>query len=299
MSNKKISVVIPSVNGLPYIKECLESLYKQKKSDVAEIVVVDNSNDQARKYIKERFVDVKLVCPNEKKTIPELRSIGIKESKSDIIAMIEDHCLVPENWFEEILKAHQSVYVAIGGAVENVCREKILDWASFFCEYSLFLQPVQFGIVKELPGNNISYKRKEMLQVLGAELDKGFWEGFLHQKLMEHGYKLFSTPSLVVYHKKTFSFVEFMQQRFYFSRSYAAMRNHEFDLVKRLILAGMSLFLPILLITRLFGRLLPKERLWKEFILSVPYLSLFTVVWAVGESWGYLFGAGESLSKIK
>src|SRR3990172_9204782 len=148
---KKISVIIPCVNGLPVIKECLESIYRQKNSDIAEVIVID--------------------C--------------IKEAKCDILALIEDHCLVRENWFTEILKAHESDYVAIGGAVENACQDRVLDWATFFCEYSAFIQPVPFSPVRELPGNNVSYKRNKIQDVLNDAIDKGVWEGFIHQKLIE------------------------------------------------------------------------------------------------------------------
>jgi hypothetical protein len=102
-----------------------------------------------------------------------------------------------------------------------------LDWATFFCEYSTFIQPVTFGPVHDLPGNNVSYKRREIICVLGESIDKGVWEGFLHGKLMEQGYELFSTPSIVVFHKKSFGFFEFLLQRFYYSQSFAGMRNLE------------------------------------------------------------------------
>ncbi len=298
-NNKKISVVIPSVNGLPIIKECLESIYRQKNSNIAEVIVVDCSNEKTRRVISETFKEIILIHPQRKKTIPELRAIGIKEAKCDIVAMIEDHCIVSENWFTEILKAHESGYVAIGGAVENACRDRILDWATFFCEYSAFIQPVPFGLVRDLPGNNVSYKRREIISVLNGSIDEGVWEGFLHQKLMEHGYELFSTPSLVVYHKKAFGFFEFMAQRFYYSQSFAGMRNIEFSFTKRIVYSAFCLLLPFLLMLRLCLRVLSKGRLRKEFALSIPFLFVFTIVWAIGEFWGYLFGAGDSLSHIK
>ncbi len=298
-NKKKISVVIPSVNGLPIIIECLESIYRQKNSDISEVIVIDCSNEQTRKVIGETFNDITLIHPQNKRTIPELRAIGIKEAKCDIVAMIEDHCLVHENWFTEILKAHESGYVAIGGAVENACCDRILDWATFFCEYSAFIQPVPLGSVSDLPGNNVSYKRREIINVLGETINKGVWEGFLHQKLMEQGYELFSTPSLVVYHKKAFCFFEFIAQRFYYSQSFAGMRNMEFSFTKRIVYSAFCLFLPFLLMLRLCLRVLPKGRLRKEFVLSIPFLFVFTIVWAIGEFWGYLFGAGDSLLHIK
>ena len=297
--NKKISVVIPSVNGLPIIKECLESIYKQKNNDIAEIIVVDCTDEQTRKVIRETFKEIVLIYPQKKKPIPELRAIGIKESKCDILALIEDHCLVPEDWFTEILKAHGSDYVAIGGAVENACQDTILDWATFFCEYSAFIQPAPYGPVRSLPGNNVSYKRTKIQDILDDVINKGVWEGFIHQKLFERGYELFSTPSLVVFHKKAFGFFEFLAQRFYYSQSFAGMRNNEFPFVKRIVYSMLCFFLPLLLMFRLCVNVLPKGRLRKEFILSTPMLFIFTTVWAIGECCGYLFGPGNSLLYIK
>jgi len=298
-NHKKISVIIPSVNGLPIIKECLESIYKQKNSDIAEVIVVDCTDEQTRKVIRETFNEVILIYPQKKKTIPELRAIGIKEAKYELLALIEDHCLVPENWFTEMIKAHESDYVAIGGAVENACHEKVLDWATFFCEYSTFIQPVPFGPVRELTGNNVSYKRNKIQDILNNAIDKGVWEGFLHQKLIEQGYELFSTPSLVVFHKKSFGFFEFLAQRFYYSKSFAGMRNSELSFIKRIMYSMLCLFLPLLLMFRLCVNVLPKGRLRKKFILSTPMLFIFTIVWAIGECLGYLFGPGDSLLYIK
>jgi glycosyltransferase involved in cell wall biosynthesis len=298
-NNKKISVVIPSVNGLPIVKECLESIYRQKNSNIAEVIVVDCSNEKTRRVISETFKEIILIHPHEKKTIPELRSIGMKAAKTDILVMIEDHCLVHENWFTEILKAHDSDYIAIGGAVENACCDRVLDWATFFCEYSSFIQPVSSGIVRDLPGNNVSYKRSEIIRLLGESIDEGFWEGFLHRKLTEQGYELLSNPSIIVYHKKAFGFLEFLLQRFYYSRSFAGMRNIEFSFTKRIVYSAFCLLLPFLLMLRLCLRVLSKGRLRKEFALSIPFLFAFTIVWAIGEYWGYLFGAGNSLSHIK
>ena len=298
-NQKKISVIIPSVNGLPIIKECLESIYRQKNSTIAEVIVVDCSNEHTRKVIAESFKEIILIHPKRKMSIPELRAIGIKEARYELLALIEDHCLVPENWFTEMIKAHESDYVAIGGAVENACHEKVLDWATFFCEYSAFIQPVPFSPVRELPGNNVSYKRNKIQDVLNDAIDKGVWEGFLHQKLIEQGYELFSTPSLVVFHKKSFSFFEFLVQRFYYSQSYAGMRSSEFPFAKRVIYSIFCLFLPFMLIFRICVRVIPKGKLRKELALSAPLLFIFTTVWAIGECWGYLFGMGNSLLYIK
>lgn len=299
MKEKKISVVIPCVNGLPFIQECLWSIYKQDNHDIAEVIVADSSNDTAREWIKKSFPDVILLQQKGRLSIPELKAKGIRKAKGEILVMLEDHCVVAENWYEEIIKAHDSKYIAIGGAVENGFTDTTLDWATFFCEYGSFIQPVPRGSVNELPGNNVSYKREEFLKIAGTAVDDGLWEGFIHAELRRKGNTLYSSPDITVIHKKRFGLFEFLEQRFYYSRSFAAMRNISFSKVKRLFYSVMSVALPPVLFFRIFKVLVRKRRLKKEVFFSMPYLFLFTIVWAFGEGWGYLFGAGQSLLKIK
>lgn len=299
MKEKQISVVIPCVNGLPFIHECLTSIFKQDNHDIAEVIVADSSDDSAREWIKNSFPNVILLEQKERLSIPELKAKGIKKAKGKILVMLEDHCLVADNWFEEIIKAHDSEYVAVGGAVENGFTGTTLDWATFFCEYAAFIPPVPRGRVNELPGNNVSYKREEFLSIAGKAVENGLWESFIHGELRKNGRTLYSTPDIGVVHKKRFDLFEFLEQRFYYSQSFAGMRNRSFSKGKRLVYSLLSAALPPVLFFRLVSALLKKKRFQKEIFLSLPYLFLFTLVWAFGEGWGYLFGAGQSLMKIK
>ena len=77
------------------------------------------------------------------------------------------------------------------------------------------------------------------------------------------------------------------------------MRNRSFSKGKRLVYSLLSAALPPVLFFRLVRVLMRKKRYKMEILLSLPYLFLFTLVWAFGEGWGYLFGAGNSLMKIK
>ncbi len=297
--NKKISVVIPCVNGLPYIRECLRSLRQQENYAVAEVIVADSSDEATRDWIANKFPDVILLRQDYMTAIPNLKAKGIAEAKGDILVMLEDHCVAPENWFDEIIKAHDSEYIAIGGAVENGCAGTILDWATFFCEYGAFLLPVPDGPVDMLPGNNVSYKRETLLRVAGELINEGLWEGFLHDELKSKGYILASNPAIVVVHKKGFGLFEFLAQRFYYSRTFAGMRNEIFSNGRRAFYFLGSWLLPLILFPRLVRVLMSKRRLNKEIALSLPYLFIFTIAWALGESWGYLLGPGQSMIKIK
>lgn len=299
-----ISVVIASVNGLPMIDDCLAALADQHGSHDAQVIVADVMGEETINLIKEKYPWVKLLNFPERLTIPQLRSAALALSTGDIIAVIEDHCVVDDHWYEEIVKAHSNYEecVAVGGVVENGSCERLMDWAVFFCEYTPFMQPVAQGISTNITGNNVSYKRRAFQDIDGLQqaLNQGFWESTLHSKLLERGDKFLMEPAILVHHKKYFGFRYFISQRFHYSRYYAGTLFGEGPLSKRVLRGAASLVaVPPLVLARMTSQILRKKRHRLKLLQAAPLLVVFTGVWAFGESVGCLFGPGQSLSKIE
>src|SRR5690242_1299840 len=180
--SKQISVIIACVNGLPAVDECLRSLERQKGDFDAEIIVANRCQDGTAAHIARSFPRVRLLNFSQSLSVWELRAHALGNAAGDIIVVTEDHCIAPETWFAEILKAHQLGYMVVGGAVENGMTNRIVDWAAFLCEYSSAMPPIPAGEVDGIPGNNAAYKREafNLLQKPGAGV---FWDWFLHEEL--------------------------------------------------------------------------------------------------------------------
>jgi GT2 family glycosyltransferase len=294
----KISVVIPSVSGLPVIAECLDALSRQRGEIQAEVIVVNRCRNGTAQLIAERFPWVDLVSRGEQEGIPQLRAAGIERARGDIVVVTEDHCIAPDNWFEEIVRAHEAGYTVVGGSVENGCVQRVADWASFLCEYSQVMSPVPSGEVDDIPGNNASYDR-EVLSGVSEHIKKNCWEYYLHEELRSKGVKFLSSPAIVVTHKKQFGVRFFFAQKFHYSRSFAAMRWTRLTVRARIFYLCATPLLPLLLVWRVSRQVLRKKRLYKELVLSLPLLSLFGVSYACGEFAGYLLGQGQSLVKVE
>lgn len=293
-----ISVIIPSVNGLPYIDECLTSLRKQEGQVKVEVIVLNCCKDGTFNHIRKKFPQVRFMDFPKRLSIPELRAIGMSQAKGDIITITEDHCIPREDWYIEILKAHESSYAVIGGAVENGSVDRIVDWAAYLCEYSGVMPPIPHGEVDGIAGNNASYKRC-VLEKMSEIVKKNYWEFFLHEEMKKTGLKFLSVPTIVVQHKKEFDFLYFLCQRFHYSRSFAGMRNAGVSFLKRIFYILSSPFLPPLLLFRISFQVLKKRRHLREFSLSLPLLMIFMVSYAFGEFVGYLSGPGDSLAKVE
>ena len=106
MNDPLISVVIASVNGPPAIHECLDALTRQEGEIAYEVLVVDRCGEATRDEIQRRFTqpEIRLVAVEGFPSIPKLRAIGIAAAKGRLIAILEDHCNVPPQWFEAIAR---------------------------------------------------------------------------------------------------------------------------------------------------------------------------------------------------
>ena len=294
----RLSVVIASVNGLSVIQECLEKLEALPERDELEIIVLDRRTDLTADAIAKCFPRVTLVAGLTGKSIPELRWQGMQVARGEMVAILEDHCMVPPQWAAEILQYAGSDFGVVDGPVENGSRDRVLDWAFFLAEYGLCMPPLPKGETNGVPGNNAAYCRN--LLPLDDPRWSTLWESFLQNDLRKKGVRIFLNPAMLVYHKKSFRLGEMLEQRFLYSRSFAAMRAAKMSPAgKRLLYAGASLLLPPVLLWRILRSVLSKRRNLRELLLGLPAIFLFVLSWAAGEITGYLTGPGDSLARVE
>jgi len=290
-----LSVVIASVNGMPYLGNCLDAV--TERSPDAEVVVADWTDEATRAEVLERWPQVQLLSFDEPMAIPELRAAGVFASAAPVVALIEDHCLVVPGWADRLLSAHAEGHGVVGGPIRNVATQRIRDWAAFFCEYGAVMEPMSRGPVTGLPGMNVSYSRAAIAAIADL-LREGRWENWLHPRLRQRGFELWCEPDAVVEHDKDFDLGEFLSQRYHYSRSYAGMRNPELGARRALYALGTPLLVP-LIYGRMARNVFSRGRSRVEFVLATPLILVYVTVWAFGELVGYVFGGGRSLLKVR
>ena len=295
-----LSVVIASVNGYRYIAQCLHSLREQRGAERAEIIVVEASQDDAARLIGAEYPTVTVIPMPDRRPIPALRAIGIRKAKGDIVVTTKDHCVFDRGWYDRIIEAHAAgSHAAVGGAIENGSGNRLVDWAAYICEYSKFMLPFTARAEIDLPGPNVSYRRELLERACGDLLDRGVWENELHSRMADRNLGLWLTPSVVVYHAKSFKFRDFLVQRYYFGRSFAAMRVAAAPVRTRLFYSTIALLLPPLFLLRYVRHVAGKHRFLREFLRASPLLLIFACAWSVGEFLGYTAGDGEASLRVK
>jgi hypothetical protein len=283
------------------VLETIAALDPEHSGATCEIVIADRLQDAITERIKVEHPHVRLIACPPGTTLPEMRLRAFKESTGSIVAVTEDHCVPGTGWARQVRDAFANGgddLAAVGGSVVNGVCERGLDWATFICEYSFFTPPVAEGRTTDLPGMNVAYCRSVLEAADPERLRSGFWETTLHPLLVAEGRTLHSFNSLVMLHKKRFSWRLFASQRFIYSRYYAGLRYQGAGVVLRLAAGARSLLLPPILLLRMI-RAAAAKGLQREFLRALPSLSSFIVVWAVGEGVGALIGPGNALSRIE
>ncbi len=288
LANPRLSIVIASHNACSSVGQCLAILESQRNGREVEIIVVDNSTDGTEEIVTERFPRVKLIRSPESNFIPVLWEIGINQSSGEIIAITTAHFIPQKDWTDEILKAHDSKFVGIGGAIENDEEAGLVEWAIYFCRYSAYMLPFSEAPVKDLAGDNASYKRWALDYCKDVRLN-GFWEPFVHAELLKNGLELRLTPTIVVHHKKSFSLLGFMKQRFWHGRQFGSARASSLSGIWRIVYIVLSPLIPFVFLSRITRRVLTKRRRIGKLLLSLPILMLFLLSWSAGELTGYLW----------
>ncbi|MBI5105230.1 MAG: glycosyltransferase family 2 protein [Solirubrobacterales bacterium] len=290
-----LSVVVASVNGLPYLDACLSSLAEQAPD--AEVVVADWTDERTRRHVRERFPKVKLLSFDEPKAVPELRAAGIADAAAPYVAVIEDHCVVRAGWAESLLAQHAAGHAVVGGPVRNGATRRLRDWAPFFVEYAEHMEPLPDGPAESLTGMNVSYDRAAIAS-MDDLLRQGMWETWLHPHLAGEGFGFHSDSRATLVHLKDFGFREFCSQRWHYARSHAGMRNAELGSKRVLYVLGAPLIVP-LMYSRIARTVFRKRRHRARFLAATPLVLVYLSVWAAGEAVGSAFGGGRSILRVR
>lgn len=291
----RLSVAVASVNGYPYLGRCLESL--ARTAPEAEVIVADWTDARTRERVASDWPSVRLLSFDTPMSVPELRAAAIAAAGAPYVAVIEDHCIVREGWADGLLAWHEQGRPVVGGPIANAVVRRARDRAAFYCEYNGFLLPVETGEVPDLPGMNVSYSR-DAIAAMQDLLDEGRWETALHPRLRARGLDFWIDPSLVIDHAKDFGFREFASQRYHYARSYAGERRATLG-AKRFAYAAGSVLLPFVLIRRIVRNVRASDEDPRRFRTALPLIGVYLVIWAVGETVGYLLGGGRSLLRIR
>ena len=296
-----LAVVVPSVNGYEDLCVALTALMGQ--TDVRlQTIVVDRCGETLRERVRAEFPSCTVLAVPTRTTIPAMRRAAFTVADADAIAVIEDHVVVPVDWARRMLDLlsfeQAGGATVVGGAVENLATDSLIDWTAFLCEYSHCLPPLPAGEVNWLTGNNVIYPRSVLVDALG-DVPTDAWENVIHEAMRSRGVRLVCHPEVVVGHRKFYSIAEYGGQRFLYARAFAGARIRSMTPLRRVAYGLAACALPAMLFARIVHRVWRSGKHRRELFAGLPLLGAFVIAWGAGESVGAFLGPGDALGRVR
>jgi glycosyltransferase involved in cell wall biosynthesis len=284
-----LSIVIASRDAENTIEACLRSLCDQETDKDYEIVVVDSSTDATAQLIQQGFPEVKLYHFAERKYCGDARNIGISGARSEIIALTDADCEAPRTWVDDVLEAHRSPHLAIGGAIGNAKPANLVGWAAYFCEFSNWMPRSQPRELDDIAAANMSYKRAAFA-TYGPFIEGTYCsDSEFHWRLGREGHRLRFLPHIVVSHRSINDFGEFVAHEFEHGACFARVRTaaQGFSGARRLGYVLLGPLIPFKVLLQVVNNNLTTQVYLRQFLKTLPLVALGILSWSAGEVVGY------------
>jgi hypothetical protein len=231
-------------------------------------------------------------------SLERARLVGVREARAPLVAFGETHSYAEPGWARALVDAHRDGWAAVGPSVTNANPAAAISWAGLFLDYGEWLELDEGRETARLPGHNSCYKR-ELLLGYGERLERLLEaELVLQEDLRRQGHRLWLEPRARLAHLNVSRPSDWLAERFWTGRFFAAARSRGWPLARRLLYVAGAPLIPFVRARRLLPvrrRCAAKRPLPRAF---GPALAVALVVSALGELVGYVAGAGGSKAEL-
>jgi len=241
-----VSIIIPSYNGEKVIGDCLKFVYALEYQNFEVIVVDDASRDNSVAIIESLFPCAKVIRNSKNLGFAGTINRGIKESKGEIVVLLNMDTLVKKDWLSELVK------VIISNEKAGIVGSKMLDLDGTTVQHAGGLinsngvsvhigrgeaDTGQYDELREvdyLCGASMGFK-KSLLEEIGC-LDEGYSPLYYEDtdlafRARRKGYKNMYVPGSVLVHNENYSTSGLTARFYYFyhkSRIRFVVKNYSF-----------------------------------------------------------------------
>lgn len=282
----QLSVIICTINRIKEIKLCLKSLCAQTNKSF-EVIIVDGRKDKKLRTVCKKFstmLNLKRVIV-KKQNLPYQRNIGIKNSRSSIVAFIDDDAIATKNWVQNIINSFKrnKKIIVIGGKILSATDKYIAKFSENLFDYgpkkrsvstvtgvNLSLHLKRFWGLKEKARKKVF---DETLVLAGDDTEMCFYINKL-------GGQMIYEPEVAVFHFFRTNFVDLMKRQLDYAhgdfivmtntkyRQFSLIEDYLIPLNRNLDFFFLPLLLPIIIFKRSFSFILNRGVKWTPLILA-------------------------------
>lgn len=99
MNNGKTSIIIVNYNGIKWLKDCLDSIYKQIYKNI-EIIVVDNGSiDDSIVFIRDNYSNIKIIENKKNLGFGTANNLGVNIATGDLLLFLNNDIKIKDDHF--------------------------------------------------------------------------------------------------------------------------------------------------------------------------------------------------------
>ncbi len=209
-----ISIIIVNYNGKHLLKECFDALMDiNYPKDRQEIFMVDNcSDDGSVQFVQESYPEIKIIN-NNINNYCMANNLGIKNSKGEYVAVLNNDTKVDKNWLIELVKiissdnkigAAGSKILFMDGRIESIGHKELPDfyWIDNGCKENDSGQYNKIDTASSLCGCAVIYRKKAIEDVGYFDEDFNMYmeDVDISMRLKEQKWELVYIPQSLVFH---------------------------------------------------------------------------------------------------
>lgn len=300
-SSPEMSVIVVTPDYYETIRKTVAHLRAQSVRDQLELIIVAPSADtlEADDLASAPFHSFQVVDLAEAGSMAQAYAAGIRQARSPVVALVEEHSYPEPGWAEALIRAHREPWAAVGPVVRIANANSPVGWADFLIAYGRWMNPSHAGVRDFLPEHNSSYKRDILLQYgrdLEAMMDS---ETILHWDLRSKGYELYQEPAARIDHLCFELLSSWLRVQFHTGRIFATGRARRWPAPRRLLYTAGAPLIPVVRFRRIVVQPFGQERPRGLPPGVLPLLLILGLVASsLGEMVGYSLGPGDSGTKM-
>ena len=284
-----ITIAIIELVGGDSLLRCIRNAVEEAKTTQSPVVAIcrGSSNVDAEQF----GYDCLTVVENAGETVLERRLAAFQQSKSDILALIEDTTRLPASMVHELQHRFRNDFVgAVWGPIHVSSGLPPSDRALGFLDYGRFASgKLSRGT---LPGNCLSI-RKSHLEFTEHVAAIDMMESKISTRLLDFGKEICFSEKMIADYETRDSYNSSLMTRFHHGRFYAGVRYSQANALTRIVGGVRAIAAPFVLSMRGIQSVTRRsaKRQWPAEFFWVLVMSIAT---AAGEGVGALIGGGKS-----
>lgn len=279
----------------------LSSILGQEGIEKAEVLVFDIGPAGCSPVAGCDHPAVRLLLPDRATAFGELRADGVRRARGDLVAFLEDHCVLAPGFLKVVLEALQGPWTAAGGKCVNANPGAGSSDLAAVTNYGLWMGRVSKGEVDFVPGNNSAYRRAALLAYEPDLLPLLTTDMVLQLRLRADGHRFLLDPAARFGHLNEVSIVSAAAAMFHYHRCLGHARAvalgwSTWRIAKYLVQSAAIPWVRTWRTVRLSIRQLGRSPGWA--LRRVPAMLVLFLTAALGQALGLVFGAGRSPHRL-